>query len=331
MTLLPHAINREVNVNQVYDAVLRSRRCVGLMLFVALFFGGVVQKVDAAIGDQRVFSSPEAAAEAVAAAWRSRSKDDLLAIFGPAGEKLVSSGDPVAESHAWERLASAYDEAHRIESDGPAKAILVLGQEDWPYPIPIIKGDSDWRFDAGAGAEQIIDRRIGRNELNAIGVCHAYVEAQYDYISEDRSGNGIHEFAQRVLSSKGKHDGLYWPASSGAEESPLGPLVAAAEAQGYGRESAEGQAPFHGYFYKILTRQGQNAYGGVRDYMAGGHLKGGFALVAFPASYAQSGVMTFLVNQDGIVFEKNLGPDTAELARVMTEYNPDETWKPARP
>jgi hypothetical protein len=188
-----------------------------------------------------------------------------------------------------------------------------------------------WRFDLNAGAEQIIERRIGRNELNAIEDCRAYVEAQRDFAAKDRLGDDLHEYARRVVSSEGKHDGLYWPTSQGEEESPLGPLVAAAEAQGYSAASAEGQAPFHGYFYRILTRQGKSAPGGAQDYVVNSRLTGGFTLVAFPAKYGDSGVMTFVVHQNGIVFEKNLGPNTADIARHMAEYNPDQTWKIAQP
>ncbi|HME71125.1 MAG TPA: DUF2950 domain-containing protein [Myxococcota bacterium] len=301
-------------------------RLTGLMLSIAVSAASALSSTGTAAANQRTFSSPEQAADALAAAWRSGGKEELLAIFGPAGEKLVCSGDPVAERQARERLASSYDEGHRLETEGTRRVVLLLGKDEWPYPMPLVREGAGWRFDVKAGAEQIIDRRIGRNELNAIQVCRAYVEAQRDYAAKDGLGDGLHEYAQQVESSEGKHDGLYWRTSEGEEESPLGPLVAAAQAQGYGTASAEGQAPFHGYFYKILTRQGKNAPGGVRDYIVNGHLTGGFALVAFPAKYGDSGVMTFVVNQDGIVFEKNLGRNTAEIARHMTEYNPDKTW-----
>lgn len=306
----------------------RSSGLVLLGLALALWTGS---PRSVAAADQMVFVSPEAAADALAAAWRSGSRRQLLAIFGRAGDRLISSGDPVAEKQARERLASAYAEEHHFESEGPLKATVVLGKDEWPYPIPLVKGSTGWRFDVKAGAEQIIERRIGRNELNAIAVCRSYVEAQGELASRDWRGDGVHDYALRILSSDGKHDGLYWPARQGAEESPLGSLVAAAEGQGYGAESAKGRAPFHGYFYKILTRQGKDTPGGERDYIVGGRLTGGFALVAFPARYGDSGVMTFVVNQSGIVFEKNLGPDTARIARRMTVYNPDESWKIAQP
>ncbi len=301
---------------------------LGLTLLVAIF---ALCGTEAAKAAEMLFASPQQGAQALAAAWRSDDKRALLAIFGPAGRPLVTSGDPVAEKEARKRLASAYDEAHRLEAEGPQKIVVVMGKEEWPYPIPLVKQGAYWRFDVKAGFEQILDRRVGRNELHAIETCRAYVAAQRDYAAQDRLGDGMHEFAAKIASSAGKHDGLYWDASAGAEESPLGPLVVDAEASGYPAPNARRQAPFHGYFYKILTRQGSNASGGAEDYVVQGHLTKGFALVAFPAIYGDSGVMTFIVSQQGIVFEKNLGPKTAEIARRMTTYDPDETWKPARP
>jgi len=276
---------------------------------------------------QKTFASPEQAADALAAAWHSGDMAALLEIFGPAGEKLVSSGDPVAEKDAHERLAASYDKGHRIETESDTKAVLILGGEEWPYPIPVVRQGSSWRFDVKAGEEQILDRRIGRNEMHAIEVCLTYVEAQRDYAAKDPLGNGLREYAQKVASTDGKHDGLFWRPAGSGEESPLGPLVAVAEAKGYKVASAEGQAPFQGYYYRILTAQGATAPGGAKNYIAGGHMTGGFALISFPAKYGDSGVMTFIVNQSGIVFEKNLGPDTASIASHMTEYNPDKSWK----
>ncbi len=317
--------------NQCIAEALRRPRLAGLVLSVALAFAAALPSVGAAAAAQTTFSSPEQAAEALAAAWRSGGRRELLAIFGPAADKLVSSWDAVAEKTARERLAASYDEAHRLEAEGAQKTVIVLGHDEWPYPIPLVKQGASWRFDVKAGAEQIIDRRIGRNELSAIEVCRAYVDAQREYAAEDRLGDGLHQYAQRVASSQGKRDGLYWPASEGGEESPLGPLVVAAEAQGYRVASVAGRAPFHGYFYRILTRQGPSAPGGAKDYLVKGRLTGGFALVTFPATYGDSGVMTFIVNQDGVVFEKNLGPNTGEIARRISEYDPDMTWNIGQP
>jgi hypothetical protein len=319
--------------NQRVPELLPRLRLAGLALSVALAAASPISSAGggAFAAEARTFSSPEQAAAALAAAWRSGGKNEILAIFGSAADRLVSSGDPIAEKEARERLASSYDDAHRLETEGADKAVIVLGKEEWPFPIPLVKRGAGWRFDVKAGAGQIIDRRIGRDELNAIEVCHAYVEAQRDYAAKDRLGDGLHEYARRVASAGNRRDGLYWPISQGEEESPLGPLVAAAEAEGFGAASAEGRAPFHGYYYRILTRQGKNAPGGAQDYVVKGHLTGGFALVAFPAAYGDSGVMTFIVNQNGVVFQKNLGPNTIFLARRMSEYDPDATWLPAMP
>lgn len=321
-----HRRERTMRQNRSAKSFWRSR-WTGLILSIAFLAAGALSSAGAAPANQRTFSSPEQAADALAAAWRNGGREGLLAIFGPAGEKLVSSGDPVAERQAREKLASSYDEGHRLLTESEHRVVILLGKDEWPYPIPLIRGGAGWHFDVKAGAEQIIDRRIGRNELNTIQVCRAYVEAQRDYAAKSALGDGSQEYAQKVVSSEGKRDGLYWRTAQGEEDSPLGPLVAAAEAQGYGTASAEGQAPFHGYFYKILTRQGKYVPGGARNYIVNGHLTAGFALVAFPAKYGDSGVMTFVVNQDGIVFEKNLGRNTAEIARHMTEYDPDKTWK----
>ncbi len=283
--------------------------------------------VHAAEAGQQAFVTPEQAADALAAAWRAGGRAELLRIFGPAGVKLVVSGDRVAEKAARTRLASEYEARHRVEYDGEQRAVLLIGADEFPYPIPLVRRAGAWIFDTQAGAQEILDRRIGRNELNAIEVCRAYVEAQRDYASKDRLGDGLREFATRISSTDGRHDGLYWPAAEGGEESPFGPLIAGAEAEGYQAASVGARAPYHGYVYRILTRQGANAPGGQSDYMANGHMTRGFALVAFPAQYGNSGVMTFIVNQDGIVFEKNLGPDTAALARRIDSYDPDSTWK----
>lgn len=276
------------------------------------------------------FASPEQAAAALAAAWHDGGTGDLLTIFGAEGEALVNSGDPVAERNARDRLAAAYDHRHRIDGAGDEARTLVIGEEDWPYPIPLVAQDGGWRFDARQGEEQILDRRIGRNELHAIAVCRVYVEAQRDYATRSRPDGGAPEYARKVTSSAGAHDGLYWPVTGGSvaeEQSPLGPLAAAAEAEGYGAAAAAGKAPFEGYYYRILTRQGPHAHGGARDYLDKGRMTGGFALVAFPAQYGNSGVMTFIVNQNGIVYEKDLGADTATAARHLAAYDPDPTWR----
>lgn len=273
---------------------------------------------------QKDFATAQQAIEAFIAAVRSDDPRELLQILGPSGEPLVRSGDRVADRAARQRLVTAYDAAHRIESEGAATATLIVGPEDWSLPIPVVQQGGRWHFDTEASARKIIDRRVGRNELNVIEVCRAYVAAQREYASRDRLGNGLGQYARKFDSSPGKQDGLYWEAAAGEEPSPFGPLVASARAEGY--KPKDHPSPYHGYYYRILTRQGVHAPGGARDYVVGGQMTGGFALLAFPAKWGDSGVMTFLVNQDGIVFEKNLGPETARLAREITEYDPDLNW-----
>lgn len=276
---------------------------------------------------QRSFDSPEAAADALAGAWHGESPDDLVRIFGPGGAKLVVTGDATADRETRTRLAAEFDVQHRVERKGNDKAFLILGNDEFPYPIPLVRVAKRWRFDTAAGEQEILDRRIGRDELHAIEVCRAYVESQREFAAKDALGNGLHEFARRIASSPGKHDGLYWQAHSGERESPFGPLIADAAAEGYGTASSEMLSPYQGYFFRILQRQGANAPGGTLEYVANGHMTRGFALVAYPAKYADSGIMTFLVNQDGIVFEKNLGADTARIARQILSFNPDKSWR----
>ncbi|HTT07287.1 MAG TPA: DUF2950 domain-containing protein [Gammaproteobacteria bacterium] len=280
---------------------------------------------------QMQFASPEEAVEALVKAARDGETGGLLNVLGPAGNKLVYSGDPVADKLGREKFVTKYDAAHKIERQNDTTAILSIGDEAWPFAIPIVKEGGAWRFDTAKGAQEILTRRIGRNELNAIEVCRAYVDAQREYASVDRNGDGILEYAQKFRSSPGRHDGLYWDVQGGEEESPMGPMVASARAEGYGgKEPHRQRAPYHGYYYKILIRQGAAAMAGAFDYVVNGHMIGGFALVAFPAKYGGSGIMTFIVNQDGTVYQKNLGPDTAAIARQMTIFNPDLTWTTVR-
>jgi hypothetical protein len=273
------------------------------------------------------FASPEKAVDALVAASRDNDSVALLRIFGPGGKDLISSGDPIADKDARARFVERYGEAEKILHDAARKATLVIGTDEWPFPIPLVKQGAAWHFDAAAGAEEILNRRIGRNELSAMEVCRNYVMAQREYAADLQNKKLPPEYAQKIFSSTGLHDGLYWPVQPGEAQSPIGPQMAHARAQGYDAGFPDQHAPYHGYFYKILTRQGAAAPGGARDYIVGGHMTGGFALVAFPAKYGDSGVMTFVINQAGIVFEKDLGPKTATLAPAVAEFNPDMTWK----
>ena len=273
---------------------------------------------------QQDYKTPQAAADALVATARSGDQKAALVVLGRGGEDIISSGDKVSDDAVRERFVASYDTKHQIAIEGDSKAILVIGNNDYPFPIPLARNkDGTWSFDTVAGRQEILARRIGHNELDAIQTSLAYVDAQNDYAAKDR-GDGEGAYAQRFISESGKKDGLYWPTAQGEEESPLGELFADASRQGY--RAGEGRSPYHGYYYKILTKQGPSATGGAIDYVVHGKMIGGFALVAYPAEYRNSGVMTFIVNHDGVVFQKDLGPRTDELAERMTSFNPDQSW-----
>ena len=279
----------------------------------------------AAASAQQAFKTPDEAASALVSAAKANDLKAISTVLGPDGDDIISSGDDVADVTTRQKFVAAYDAKHQLAMEGDNKAIMVIGQEDFPLPIPLVRKDGMWRFDTAAGRQEILARRIGKNELDAIQASLAYVDAQNEYAEKDRTGAGVKTYAQRIISQPGKKDGLYWPTSQGEDASPLGELVAQATAQGY--RVGGGRTPFHGYYFKILTKQGAAASGGELEYVVRGKMIGGFALVAYPAEYGNSGVMTFLVNHDGTVFEKDLGPDTAKLAERMSSYNPDPSWK----
>jgi Protein of unknown function (DUF2950) len=276
------------------------------------------------VSAQQDFKTPDEAASALASAAKAGDRKAIVTVLGPDGQDIVSSGDEVADAATRQKFVAAYDAKHQIAMEGDNKAMLVIGQEDFPLPIPLVRKDGLWRFDTAAGREEILFRRVGRDELDAIQSCLAYVDAQNEYAERDRTAAGANTYAQRIISAPGKKDGLYWPTSQGEDASPLGELIAEATAQGY--RPGDGRTPFHGYYFKILTKQGPAAPGGELDYIVRGKMIGGFALVAYPAEYRNSGVMTFIVNHTGNVFQKDLGPDTAKLAERMTSFNPDQSW-----
>jgi len=306
----------------------KSKGFGGLVILLAasLILFGSYQKADA---QQKTFKSPEEAVKSMMDALKAHDTKELLTIFGPAGKDLISSGDEVADRTTRERFVKDFEETNKLLRETDRKVTLIVGKEEWPFPIPIVKVGENWRFDTKAGKEELLNRQIGRNELDTIQVCLAIVDAQREYALRNR-GSGLYEYAQRFVSTKGKKDGLYWKAKEGEEQSPLGPLAARAVMEGYsGKKSAGKPVPYHGYFYKILKAQGKNAPGGAYDYVVNGKMIGGFALVAYPAEYGASGVMTFIVNHDGVVYEKDLGKDTEKIASAMKKFDPDKTWKKA--
>lgn len=276
---------------------------------------------------QKTFATPEDAVKSVVDAVKKNSNRELEAIFGAGSQALISSGDKVDDKARKERFLKAYEEKNSIVPEGEGKAVLHIGDQDFPFPIPILKKGKVWYFDTAEGKEEILCRRIGRNELSIMDVLHAYTDAQREYAAKDRNKNGILEFAQKLISSKGKKDGLYWKVKEGEEESPLGPLMARAAKEGYaGKIRNFKSEPFHGYYFKVLTSQGKNVKGGAFDYVVKGHMILGFGLVAYPAKYGSSGVMTFIVNQEGNIYQKDLGKNTNKASK-MTRYDPDNTWK----
>jgi hypothetical protein len=283
-----------------------------------------------AITGQKTFSSPLEAVKALVEAARSGDPEKIVPILGPQAITLVSSGDPVADKQAFARFVKAYDEKHGLLVEAQGYEVLQVGPKSWPFPIPVVRDGVRWYFDSSRGAEEIINRRIGRNELGAIGVCEGFVQAESEYASKGHDGKPSGIYAQRLHSDPGKHNGLYWAASKGEPESPMGPLVTSAVADGYSPQAAGSLAAYHGYLYKILTAQGPDAAGRERSYLVGEKLTEGFALIAYPVQYGSSGIMTFLVNQSGIVYQKDLGEQTSDLASQITAYNPDSSWQPAK-
>ncbi len=272
------------------------------------------------------FASPDAAIDMLVAALRVNDVAQLRGLFGQAGLDDVSAGDPVANKAQREKFLAAYDAKHAIDAKGD-EATLSIGADDWPFPIPLKHAPQGWSFDVAAGREEMLARRIGANELYTQQVMLAYVDAQNEYVQSLHDGSKLHVYAQHLLSSPGKHDGLYWPTEEGQPQSPLGPLIAEARAAGYHPgENAEPQ-PYHGYYFHVLTGQGRHAPGGAYDYAVNGVLLGGFGLVAAPAHWGNTGVMTFVVNQDGEIYQKNLGPNSATIAKGMTWFDPDATWQ----
>lgn len=298
---------------------MRAKILVLIALATPLAFG--------APRDQKTFKTPEAAAQALIKAAQAKDAKALLGLFGPLGKPLIDSGDPVDDKNSLDDFNASIKEAHSLDKSMPGKVIFETGKNKWPFPIPIVQEGNVWYFDSAAGAEELINRRIGENELSTIQSCLAYVDAQQEYYLRNVQKDSLQHYANKLISTTGKKDGLYWPAAAGEPESPLGEEFVNARAEGYFQPGTPKGAPFRGYVYRMLRMQGPDAAGGAYQYEVNGELLGGFALVAFPAEYGSSGIMTFIVNHDGVVYSRDLGPNTEHVALGMVEFNPDSMWK----
>lgn len=273
------------------------------------------------------FATPEAAADSVVAALRTNDRPQLEKIFGSGADDLLSSGDAVADANGAEGFIENYDRKHQLTPVADGVMTLEVGSQDWPMPIPIVKDPDGWRFDTAAGLDEMLNRRIGRNELATIETCRALADAEQDYFALNPMGLNPPAYASRLFSTEGKRDGLYWPVAEGEPPSPIGPLLADAAAEGYRRSTTGAPIPYHGYYFRLLDSQGRFAPGGQMNYLADGRLTKGFGVVAYPTDYGNSGIMTFIINQQGVVYQRDLGKDTASKAKAMTEFNPDPDWK----
>jgi hypothetical protein len=315
--------------------MLHALRVSALVLVATFSLAGCAKKPaadqTAATMPQTTFASAEEAAGAFVAALKRGDSAELAKLLGPDTKAVLSSGDPVADQRDREWFVTAYDAKHALEPDGADKMTITVGDDAWPMPIPIVRRDGKWYLDGAAGADELVYRRVGRNELGAIAVCRGFVAAQQEYASEGRDGDPKGIYAMKLISDDGMHNGLYWHTGDDEPPSPAGPFVASAASEGYRRAEGGARTPYHGYYYRMLYKQGANANGGAREYFKDGLLTEGFALVAWPAEYGASGVMTFLVNQDGVVFQKDLGADTSATVDAMNAFDPDSSWTAIAP
>ena len=336
-------VNGDGKMNSAINkCVLPTLATIVLILAMCLF--AATPTTHAQTPTQSTFSSADDALQALVSAAKDKDRAALAKLFGPDYDKLLT-GDEVEDNKDLDAFSSAASESAQLQKVNDSKYLVTVGRDNWPTPIPIVQKDGKWLFDTKAGLEEALNRKVGENELSAIATCRVYAVAQWEYYTEgDWDHDGVAEYAERLYSTPGKHDGLYWETSEDDKPSPLGKLVAAARAEGYGPKAetpdaagkggaqekeavSEERAPYHGYYFKILTRQGSAAPGGRYGYVINGNMIAGYALVAYPDKWGSSGVMTFIINQQGRVYEKNLGSGTAKLAAAMTEYNPDPSWK----
>ena len=306
----------KLNFDKFHWANLPKLAVVAILLTVCFPTRSMAQQPG-----QKTFSSAEDASNALVTAAQSNDEKTMLEILGPDGKQIVSSGDETEDTNSRANFVERYREMHRLVKEPDGTTVLYIGAHNWPAPIPLVNKGNSWYFDTAAGKKEILYRRIGRNELSAIRVSQELAAAEKEY-SKQHS-----EYAQKIFSDEGQHNGLYWKAADGEPQSPIGPLVASAVAKGYGKSLEGAPTPYRGYYYLILTRQGKNSPGGAKSYIVNGKMSGGFAFVAYPAEYRSSGVMTFLVNEDGVVYEKDLGKKTDVLAKAMKEYDPNSSWQ----
>jgi len=312
---------KEVNCRETV-----GRRLITLFTCMALAAALPLLTIQVAAqqSSQKTFDSPANAVTAMVLAAKAGDRNQLMQIFGPEAKELLYSGDPVADKNEREKILGKYNEMNRLVVEPDKTVTLYLGAENWPFPIPLVNKKGAWFFDTPKGKQEVLFRRIGRNENDTIDTLQALVVAQKEYVSEPRDATGVKQYAQKILSDDGTHDGLYWKTDEGQPESPIGPLIAEAAAQGYKRK--EGPTPFHGYIYRVLRTQGPAAPGGTMGYLTDGKMTRGFAFLAYPAEYKNSGVMTFVVGKDGQIYEKDLGSRTKTIAEAMTTFNPDKSW-----
>ena len=299
-------------------------RLATLVLFT-LSFAGSFMPTFAQQPGQRTFASPEDAGRAFFSATQAQDEQALLSILGPAGKTIISSGDATEDLDSRVNFVHKYQEMHRFATEPNGTITLIVGAENWPLPFPLVNDHGSWYFDTPAGKDEVLFRRIGRNELSAMDACRSLVEAQKQYFAHPW-GNLPKQFAQKLVSDEGRHDGLYWQGAENELESPINPLIAIAQGKGPNDQAGD-QVPFHGYFFRILSSQGPHAPGGAKSYVVDGVMTEGFAFIAYPAEYRSSGVMTFIVDESGTIYEKDLGPETTKIAQTMTAYDPDSTWK----
>lgn len=316
------------------------KRAMNAVVLATLIAGGGAAlgaqagKTEKAVTSSRIFVTPEAAGEALADAVRAEDVAELLRVVGPSSRTWLMSGDRVADREEWKRFLAAYDVRHAISESGDGRVFLLVGEDGWAFPAPLVRKGKGWGFDLAAGREEVLNRRIGRNELATMKTMLEIVDAQREYAAADPDGDGYHDYARKIRSSDGKRDGLYWPTAAGEVPSPLGELIAHAANEGYGKSSAgkagsakSSPGAYHGYRYRLLTSQGKDAHGGAYSYLVNDRLIGGFAVVAYPAKYGVSGIMTFITSHEGVVYEKNLGPETEKTVAAMRSFNPGAGWK----